>query len=187
MAKSNLRSQVHRRAYMDYVGVKRYGADGKPSGEVRFVGLFTAEAYDAPARDVPMIRRKVANVAERAGVSAGGHNDKRLRNILETWPRDELFQTPEDELLVLALGVMHLYDRPRVRLFARRDPFARFISILLFVPRERYDSGVREKAGRILAEAFKGRVSAYYPSFSDAPLARIHYVIQLEPDRKSVV
>lgn len=181
VAKSNLRSQVHRRAYMDYIGVKRYGADGKPSGEVRFVGLFTAEAYDAPARDVPMIRRKVANVAERAGVSAGGHNDKRLRNILETWPRDELFQTPEDELLVLALGVMHLYDRPRVRLFARRDSFDRFISVLLFVPRERYDSGVREKAGRILAEAFKGRISAYYPSFSDAPLARVHFILGVDP------
>ncbi|MBI5939510.1 MAG: NAD-glutamate dehydrogenase, partial [Caulobacterales bacterium] len=181
VAKSNLRSQVHRRAYMDYIGVKRYGADGKPSGEVRFVGLFTAEAYDAPARDVPLLRRKVANVAERAGVSAGGHNDKRLRNILETWPRDELFQTPEDELLVLALGVMHLYDRPRVRLFARRDPFDRFISILLFVPRERYDSGVRERAGRILAEAFRGRVSAYYPSFSDAPLARVHYILGVDP------
>ena len=183
VAKSNLRSQVHRRAYMDYVGVKRYGPDGKPSGEVRLVGLFTAEAYDAPARDVPMLRRKVANVAERAGVSAGGHNDKRLRNILETWPRDELFQTPEDELLVLALGVMHLYDRPRVRLFARRDPFDRFISILLFVPRERYDSGVRERAGRILAEAFGGRVSAYYPSFSDAPLARVHYILGVDPGK----
>eukprot|EP01035_Chromulina_nebulosa_P008446 gene8447-11439_t len=98
-----------------------------------------------PSR-LPLIRRKVANVLARAGVSAGGHNDKRLRNILETWPRDELFQTPEDELLVLALGVLHLFDRPRVRLFARRDPFDRFISVLLFVPRERYDSGVREKA-----------------------------------------
>ncbi|MFA7264645.1 MAG: NAD-glutamate dehydrogenase [Caulobacter sp.] len=183
VAKSNLRSRVHRRAYMDYVGVKRYGADGKPSGEVRFVGLFTAEAYDAPARDVPLIRRKVANVLARAGVSAGGHNDKRLRNILETWPRDELFQTPEDELLVLALGVLHLFDRPRVRLFARRDPFDRFISVLLFVPRERYDSGVREKAGRILAEAFQGRISAYYPSFSDAPLARVHFILGVDPGR----
>ncbi len=181
VAKSNLRSRVHRRAYMDYIGVKRYGADGRPSGEVRFVGLFTAEAYDAPAREVPLIRRKVANVLARAGVSAGGHNDKRLRNILETWPRDELFQTPEDELLVLALGVLHLFDRPRVRLFARRDPFDRFISVLLFVPRERYDSGVREKAGRILAEAFQGRISAYYPSFSDAPLARVHFILGVDP------
>ena len=181
VAKSNLRSRVHRRAYMDYIGVKRYGADGKPSGEIRFVGLFTAEAYDAPARDVPLIRRKVANVVARSGVSAGGHNDKRLRNILETWPRDELFQTPEDELLVLALGVLHLFDRPRVRLFARRDPFDRFISVLLFVPRERYDSGVRERAGKILAEAFQGRISAYYPSFSDAPLARVHFILGVDP------
>jgi glutamate dehydrogenase len=183
VAKSNLRSRVHRRGYMDYVGVKRYGADGKPSGEVRFVGLFTAEAYDAPARDVPLIRRKVAGVLASAAVTRGGHSEKRLRNILETWPRDELFQTSEEELQTLALGVMHLHDRPRVRIFARRDPFDRFVSVLMFVPRERYDSGVRERAGRILAEAFEGRVSAWYPSFSDAPLARVHFILGLEPGR----
>ncbi|MES2035050.1 MAG: NAD-glutamate dehydrogenase [Pseudomonadota bacterium] len=181
VAKSNLRSRVHRRAYMDYIGVKRYGADGKPSGEIRFVGLFTAEAYDAPAREVPLLRRKVAGVVERAGVAPGSHSDKRLRNILETWPRDELFQTPEDELLTLAMGVLHLFDRPRVRVFARRDPFDRFVSVLLFVPRDRYDSGLRERAGAILAEAFNGRVSAYYPSFSDAPLAREHFILGVEP------
>ena len=185
VAKANLRSRVHRRGYMDYVGVKRYGADGKPSGEVRFVGLFTAEAYDAPARDVPLIRRKVTNVLSRAGVLAsGGHSEKRLRNILETWPRDELFQTAEDDLLGLALGVMHLFDRPRVRVFARRDPFDRFVSILMFVPRERYDSRVRERAGRILAEAYQGRVSAWYPSFSDAPLARVHFILGFDPGRR---
>jgi len=181
VAKSNLRSRVHRRAYMDYIGVKRYGADGKPSGEVRFVGLFTAEAYDAPVKDVPLLRRKAAHVLERAGVAPGSHSDKRLRNILETWPRDELFQTPEDDLLGLALGVLHLFDRPRVRVFARRDPFDRFVSVLLFVPRDRYDSSLRERAGLILAEAFNGRVSAYYPSFSDAPLARVHFILGVEP------
>ncbi len=181
VAKSNLRSKVHRRGYMDYVGVKRYGADGKPSGEVRFVGLFTAEAYDAPAKDVPLIRRKAARVVERADRVVGSHSDKRLRNILETWPRDELFQIPEDQLLEMALGVMHLYDRPRVGLFARRDPFDRFISVLLFVPRDHYDSRVRKAAGEILSRAWRGRVSAYYPSFSDAPLARVHFIIGVEP------
>ncbi|MDO9474892.1 MAG: NAD-glutamate dehydrogenase [Caulobacter sp.] len=185
VAKSNLRSRVHRRGYMDYVGIKRYGADGRPSGEVRFVGLFTAEAYDAPARDVPLIRRKVAGVLASAGVSSGGHSEKRLRNILETWPRDELFQTSEAELKTLALGVMHLHDRPRVRIFARRDPFNRFVSVLMFVPRERYDSGVRERAGKILAEAFNGRVSAWYPSFSDAPLARVHFILGLQPGARA--
>ena len=181
VAKSNLRSRVHRRGYMDYVGVRRYGADGKPSGEVRFVGLFTAEAYETPAHDVPLIRRKVAHVLVSAGKDPESHNGKRLRNILETWPRDELFQTDEDQLLAMALGVLHLYDRPRVKLFTRRDPFDRFISALLFVPRERYDSGVRERAGALLADAFGGRVSAYYPSFSDAPLARVHFILGVTP------
>jgi glutamate dehydrogenase len=181
VAKSNLRSRVHRRGYMDYVGVRRYGADGKPSGEVRFVGLFTAEAYETPAHDVPLIRRKVAHVLDSAGKDPDSHNGKRLRNILETWPRDELFQTEEDQLLAMALGVLHLYDRPRVKLFTRRDPFDRFISALLFVPRERYDSGVRERAGNLLADAYGGRVSAYYPSFSDAPLARVHFILGVTP------
>jgi len=183
VAKSNLRSKVHRRGYMDYVGVRRYGADGKPSGEVRFVGLFTAEAYETPAHEVPVIRRKVEHVLTEAGKDPEGHSGKRLRNILETWPRDELFQISEHELLSMAMGVLHLYDRPRVRLFARKDPFDRFISVLMFVPRERYDSGVRERAGRILAEAYQGRVSAYYPSFSDAPLARVHYVLGVTPGK----
>ncbi|MBT9473731.1 MAG: NAD-glutamate dehydrogenase [Pseudomonadota bacterium] len=181
VAKSNLRSRVHRRGYMDYVGVKRYGADGKPSGEIRFVGLFTAEAYDEPAHAVPLIRAKVANVLARAGKAPGSHNEKRLRNILETYPRDELFQAAEDELLATSLGILHLNDRPRVRVFERRDPFDRFASVLLFVPRERYDSDLRARAGEILAEAYGGRVSAYYPSFSDSPLARVHFIIGFQP------
>ena len=181
VAKSNLRSRVHRRVYMDYVGVRRYGADGKPSGEVRFVGLFTAEAYDEPARDTPMLRRKLKSVMARAGYAAGSHNALRLANILETYPRDELFQIGVDELLATALGILHLSDRPRVRLFARRDPFDRFVSILLFAPRERYDALLRARAGAILAKAYDGRVSAYYPNFSDAPLARVHYIIGVTP------
>jgi len=181
VAKSNLRSRVHRRGYMDYVGIKRYGPDGRPSGEVRFVGLFTAEAYEEPVREVPLIRRKAARVLDRANTVPGGHNEKRLRNIVETYPRDELFQTGEDELLAIASGILHLYDRPRVRLFMRRDPFDRFVSVLFFVPRERYDSAVRRRAGAILAEAFGGHVSAYYPNFSDAPLARVHFIIAVQP------
>jgi glutamate dehydrogenase len=181
VAKSNLRSRVHRRTYMDYVGVKTYGPDGQAAGEVRFVGLFTAEAYEAPVRDVPVVRRKILNVIVRAQKTPGGHNEKRLRNILDTYPRDELFQMSEDELLRIALGIVHLYDRPRIRLFARHDPFDRFISVLLFVPRERYDSEFGKVAGEILAKAFGGRVSAAYPSFTDQPLARIHYIIGVRP------
>ncbi|HYD46094.1 MAG TPA: NAD-glutamate dehydrogenase domain-containing protein, partial [Phenylobacterium sp.] len=181
VAKSNLRSRVHRRGYMDYVGVRRFGPDGKPSGEVRFVGLFTADAYDEPAHAVPLIRRKIAGVLGDAGEAPGSHNFKRLKNILEAHPRDELFQMTEKELLETAQGILHLYDRPRVRVFARKDPFDRFISALLFVPRERYDSDLRHEAGEILAEAYGGRVSAYYPAFPEAALARVHFIIGVEP------
>ncbi|MGZ6019384.1 MAG: NAD-glutamate dehydrogenase domain-containing protein, partial [Phenylobacterium sp.] len=181
IAKSNVKSRVHRRGYMDYVGVKRYDAQGRPCGEVRFVGLFTAEAYDEPATAVPLIREKVANVLKRAETAPGSHNEKRLRNIVENYPRDELFQMSEDELLSQALGILHLYDRPRVRLFERKDPFERFASILLFLPRDHYDSELAARAGRILAGAYRGRVSASYPSFTDAPLARIHYIIGFAP------
>ncbi|MBU1347174.1 MAG: NAD-glutamate dehydrogenase [Alphaproteobacteria bacterium] len=181
VAKANLRSRVHRRAYMDYVGVKRYGEDGRPSGETRFVGLFTAEAYDRAASQVPLIRRKVANALTRAAKTPGSHNEKRLKNILENYPRDELFQITEDELLEIALGILHLYDRPRIKIFTRKDPFDRFVSVLAFVPRERFDAGVRERIGRILAKAWGGRLSAWYPQLSDAPLVRIHYIIGVAP------
>jgi len=181
VAKANLRSRVHRRGYMDYIGVRRYGDDGRAAGEVRFVGLFTAEAYDEPAHETPLIRRKVAHVLARAGHAPGSHNAVRLSNILETYPRDELFQISEDDLLETALGILHLSDRPRVKLFVRHDPFDRFVSILLYVPRERYDQRLRERAGDLLARAFGGRVSAYYPAFSDAPLARVHFIIGLTP------
>ncbi|WP_337185196.1 NAD-glutamate dehydrogenase [Phenylobacterium sp.] len=186
IAKSNLKSRVHRRGYMDYVGVKRYGADGRPSGEVRFVGLFTAEAYDQPAGTVPLVREKVARVLARAGAAPGSYNEKRLKNIVENHPRDELFQISEDDLLRIALGILHLSDRPRVRLFERRDPFGRFASILLFVPRDRYDSDLRKRAGEILAEAYGGRLSAYYPSFNDTPLARVHFIIGFSPGHHEV-
>jgi len=181
VAKANLRSRVHRRAYMDYIGVKRYGADGRPSGETRYVGLFTSEAYDRAATQVPLVRRKVANVLARAAKAPGSHNEKRLRNILENYPRDELFQISEDELLDISLGILHLFDRPRIKIFTRKDPFDRFVSVLTYIPRERFDAAVRERIGQILARAWGGRISAFYTQLSDAPLVRIHYVLGVTP------
>lgn len=181
VAKSNLRSRVHRRGFMDYVGIRRYGSDGRPCGEFRFVGLFTAEAYETPANEVPLIRHRVTRIMRRAAKAPGSHNEKRLRNILETWPRDELFQTSEDTLLSMALGVLHLIDRPRVRLFSRMDPFDRFASVLVYIPRERFDTEVCERAGAILADAYDGRVLEYYPEISDAPLARAHFIVEVTP------
>ncbi len=180
-AKSNLKSRVHRRGYMDYVGVKRYDAHGVAIGEVRFVGLYAVEAYEEPARTLPLLRRKIANVLARAGDNPSKHTEKRMRYIVETYPRDELFQIGEEELFDTALGILRLYDRPRVRLFVRRDPFDRFVSCLVFIPRDRYDSDAARAAGRILAQGYAGRVSAWYPTFSDQPLARVHFIIGVTP------
>jgi len=181
VAKSNLRSRVHRRVYMDYVGVRRHGVDGEPIGETRFVGLFTAQAYDSPVAEIPLVRRKVAQVMAAAGFAPGSHNAVRLANILETYPRDELFEIGVEELRSVALDILHLFDRPKVKVFLRRDAFDRFVSILLYVPRERYDERFRERAGAYLARAFGGRVSVFFPSYSDEPLARIHYIIAVTP------
>ena len=185
VAKSNLRSRVHRRAVMDYIGVKRFGDNGEVLGEERFVGLFTDEAYDQMVRDVPLLRGKVDRVIAKAGLVAGSHNDKRFRNIVENYPRDELFQIDEADLLRISLGVQHLMDRPRAKMFVRRDRFDRFLSILVFVPRDRYNTSVRTRVGSLLAKAYQGRLSAFYPKFGDEPLARVHFIIGVTPNEHS--
>ncbi|MEL7029198.1 MAG: hypothetical protein AAGL49_08285, partial [Pseudomonadota bacterium] len=181
ITKANARSVVHRRGHMDYVGVKLYHPDGSPAGEERFAGLFTADAYNKPATDIPWLSRKIRNVVERAQYSPGGHNEKALSNILETFPRDEIFQISENELHDVALGVLRLYKRPRTKLFLRRDRFDRFVSALVFIPRDRFNSSVREETAEILRSAYDGRISAFYPYFGDGPLARVHFIIGLSP------
>ena len=147
------------------------------TGEFRIVGLFTSTAYTRSARTIPYLRRKVDAVLRRAGFDPDGHSGKALVNVLESYPRDELFQIDEDTLYRFALAILQLDERPRVRVLARRDRFDRFVSVLVYVPRERYDSDVRKAIGDYLAEVFKGRVSAFYPSFPEGPLVRVHFII----------
>jgi glutamate dehydrogenase len=180
VAKSNMRSRVHRRTYADYIGIKRYGTTGEVIGEIRFVGLFTAEAYNRQTCDVPLLRRKVERVIASLGARPGSHNANVLQNIVETLPRDELFQIEIDDLAQLAMGLMHLMDRPKAKLFIRRDQFDRFLSALFFCPRERYTADLRQKVGALIARSFGGRISAYYPQFSETPLARVHFIVGLD-------
>ncbi|MBL8551741.1 MAG: NAD-glutamate dehydrogenase [Hyphomonadaceae bacterium] len=190
VAKSTLRSRVHRRAPADYIGVKRYNAAGDVVGETRFVGLFASDAYTESTREVPLIRRKVAWVLEAAGFPPGGHKHKTMRNVLETYPRDELWQVAKEELLRIAKGVMHLLDRPRARAFNRRDPFNRFVTAIAYLPKDRFNSTLREAVGGRLEAAYGGRVEAYHTLLSDGPLARVFYVIgeidraRAEPDQQ---
>ncbi|MEX0591572.1 MAG: NAD-glutamate dehydrogenase [Xanthobacteraceae bacterium] len=177
VTKANVRSRVHRRVYLDYVGVKRFDAKGRVIGEFRIVGLFTSTAYTRRPSSIPYLRRKIEGVLARARFDPASHSGKALVNVLETYPRDELFQIDGELLYQFALEILQLDERPRVRVLSRRDKFDRFVSILVFVPRERYDSEIRAKIGSYLAEAYQGRVSAFYPFFLDGPLTRVHFII----------
>ncbi len=182
VAKSNIFTRVHRRVRMDYISVKHYDWAGDVTGETRFVGLFTSEAYSRSPQYVPLIRQKVLRVMAKAGHPEGSHNAKRLDYVLSSYPRDELFQIDEKELLKISTGIAQGFDRPRTRLFVRRDPFNRFASVLVYVPLEHYNTRVRLKIGEALKTAFGGRISAFYPQYSDAPMARVHFIIGMDPD-----
>src|SRR5438552_5425152 len=177
VTKANVNSRVHRRIRMDYVGIKLYTPDGRLEGELRLVGLFTSGAYTRSARQIPYVRHKVAQVLQRAGFDADSHSGKAVLHILEEYPRDELFQVDAETLYNFVMEILILYERPRVRVLARADKFDRFVSILVFIPRAKYDTDVRTRVAALLAQVYKGRLSACYGSFPRGSLARVHYII----------
>jgi glutamate dehydrogenase len=181
VTKSNARSLVHRRAHMDYIGVKTFDAEGRFHGERRFVGLFTSGAYNLSPREIPLLRKKCAAVMARAGLAPASHDGKALAHILDSFPRDELFQVSEDELFETATGILRLGGRPKVKLFLRFDRFDRFVSALLFAPRDHVNSELRLKIHALLARALDGRMSAAIPAIDESALVRVHYIIGRNP------
>lgn len=181
LTKANSRATVHRPSYLDYVGVKRFDESGEVVGERRFLGLYTSTAYSASPHEIPLLRRKVRKVRERSGLPPGSHDDKALLEVLESYPRDELFQISDDDLFENALGIVRLGERQRVRLFVRRDTFGRFLSCLVFVPRDRFNTQVRQRIQVVLQKAFNGVSADYTARISESVLARLHYVIYTEP------
>jgi glutamate dehydrogenase len=177
ITKTNLRAVVHRPVYMDYVGVKRFDKAGNMIGECRFVGLFTSAAYNRNPGQIPLLRSKVERIMKRAGFAPTGHDGKALLNILETYPRDELFQSSDDQLLETSLDILRLQERPRPRLFLRPDQYRRFVTALVYVPRERYDTTLRQRIEGILSEAYDGSIVAHYTLVGDSVLARLHLII----------
>ena len=183
---------MHRRVFMDYVGVKRFDANGKPVGEFRILGLFTSTAYTRSTRTIPYVRRKIDNVLMRAGFNPSGHSGKALVNMLETYPRDELFQIDDETLYRFSLAILQLEERPRVRVLARRDRFDRFVSVLVYLPRDRACGRVIEGIGKFLAGIYKRHVSGFTPFFPERPLVRVHFIIArsqeklADPDRATL-
>jgi glutamate dehydrogenase len=175
--KANVSSRVHRRVRMDYVGIKLYTPDGRLVGELRLVGLFTSAAYTRSTRQIPYVRHKVAQVLDRAGFDPDSHSGKAVMHILEEYPRDELFQVNAETLYGFVMEILMLHERPRVRALARADKFDRFVSILVFIPREKYDTDVRTRVAAFLAQVYKGILAASYAAFPEGSLARVHYII----------
>nr|WSW45567.1 NAD-glutamate dehydrogenase [Streptomyces sp. NBC_01001] len=179
LTKANSRSTVHRPSYLDYVGVKRFDAEGNVVGERRFLGLFSSAAYTESVRRVPVIRRKVAEVLEGAGFSPSSHDGRDLLQILETYPRDELFQTPVDKLREIATSVLYLQERRRLRLYLRQDEYGRYYSALVYLPRDRFTTGVRLRLMDILKEELGGTNVDFTAWNTESILSRIHFVVRV--------
>ncbi len=184
LGKTTQRSTVHRPVYMDFIVIKHWDKDGNLRFATRFFGLYTSIAYNSSPRQIPYLRYKVSEVLKRSGYSSGGHDDRALLHILETIPRDDLFQASIDELLILSMGILHLQERQRVRLFVRRDKFDNYFSCLVFVPRDAYNSQLREKFQEILLHGLHGKEMFFSIRLSESSLARIHFVIRVNPKEK---
>ncbi|MEU3740438.1 NAD-glutamate dehydrogenase [Streptomyces sp. NPDC032198] len=181
LTKANSRATVHRPSYLDYVGVKKFDAHGNVIGERRFLGLFSSAAYTESVRRVPVIRRKVQEVLKGAGFSPNSHDGRDLLQILETYPRDELFQTPPDELRSIVTSVLYLQERRRLRLYLRKDEYGRYYSALVYLPRDRYTTGVRLRIIDILKEELGGDSVDFTAWNTESILSRLHFVVRVAP------
>lgn len=181
LSKANSRSTVHRPGYLDYVGVKTFNAEGDVVGERRFLGLYAARAYSDSVLDIPVLREKAREVERRLSLVPGSHSAKDLEEFLDTYPRDELFQIDVDQLTTIARSVLTLQERRQTKLYLRSDPYGRFVSALIYFPRDRYTTSVRLKLESILSSAFGGTHIDYSARVSESVLARLHYVIHVEP------
>lgn len=181
MSKTNTLASVHRDAYTDYIGVKRFNKQGQVIGERRIIGLYTSAAYNTNPKHIPFLRHKVALIMKNSNLAPKSHAGKVLINILETLPRDDLIQATEDELLEIAMGIFHMQERRKIRMFARMDVYRRFISCLVFVPRERFNTELREAMQEVLSDSFNAQEVSFSTRFSESVLARIHFIARINP------
>ncbi len=178
LAKANSLATVHRPVHLDYVGVKKFDAAGDVVGERRFLGLFSSAAYTESVRRIPVLREKAKEVIDTVGLDPMSHAGKALMDVLETYPRDELFQTPVEDLVPIASQVMYTRERRQLRLFVRRDIYGRFLSCLVYLPRDRYNTTVRERIAAILKEQLRGGEIEYTAHVGESFAARLHFVVR---------
>lgn len=187
VTKGNTQSRIHRPAYTDYIGVKKFDKAGKVIGEHRFTGLYTSAVYNQSVETIPLIREKVERILKASGYRAGSYSYKALHNILENYPRDELLQAREEEMLEVGMGVVQMQDRDLLRLFVRKDPFGRFFSCMVYVTKERYNTELRRQTQRIFKQYFGCEQDVEFTTyFSESPLARTHYIVRVDNNNMDV-
>ncbi len=184
LTKANSRSTVHKPSYLDYIGIKKFDEQGEVVGERRFLGLFSSPAYTESVTRIPVIRRKVKEVFAESGIDPNSHDGRSLLEILETYPRDELFQISLSDLVPIAMSVLHLQERRRLRLFLRRDEYGRFLSALVYLPRDRFNTEVRLKMQDILLEELGGQTIDYTLRSTESVLTRLHFVVRTAPGQE---
>ena len=182
ITKANSVSTIHRSTYLDYVGLKTFDSAGRVTGEKRFLGLFTSAVYNRSPREIPLLRHKIERVVAHFGLDPASHDGKSVVYVLETYPRDELFQASTADLIRTVRGIVNLYERQRVRVFLRRDTFGRFYSALIFVPRDRYNTQVRQKIEALINDKLKATAIESQIQLSESALARVHMIIRLPAD-----
>lgn len=181
MSKTNTLSSIHRDAYSDYIGIKRFDKKGQVIGERRIIGLYTSAAYHTNPRHIPFLRHKVALIMANSELNLRSHAGKVLLNIIETLPRDDLIQGSEDELLEIAMGIFYMQERKRIRMFCFMDVYRRFISCMVYVPKERINTELRLVMQNILATSFHAEEINFSTQFSESVLARVHFIIKINP------
>ncbi|MCG9738980.1 NAD-glutamate dehydrogenase [Shewanella insulae] len=181
LTKSTEKSRVHRPAYVDYIGIKRFDEQGNVIGEDRFIGLYASNLYNRSPREIPLLAQKIQRVLDDSGLTQHSHDYKALMHILETLPRDEIIQARESELASMAHGVLEMQDRDKLKLFVRKDGFGRFLSCLVYVSKDRYNTKLREDTQRILAQHFNTKEDVEFTTyFSESTLARTHYIVKVD-------
>lgn len=184
VSKTNTRATVHRDAYTDYIGVKRFNDKGEVIGERRIIGLFTSMAYNTSPKQIPFLRHKVSSIMRDSQLSPRSHASKVLMNILETLPRDDLIQASEEELLEISMGIYYMQERRRIRLFARQDIYHRFISCLVYVPKHKFNTVLRKKMQDVLSESFQAQEISFSTYYSESILVRTHYLVRIDPEKQ---
>ena len=181
VGKANRRATVQRATHMDTVAVRLFDAEGRVVGGRLFAGLFASPVFTSSPRQIPVLRGKVAWILEASGFDPNSHDGRGLLHILETLPRDELFQIDGRRLLETGLGILRFRERQRVALFAHPDPLGRWVSCLVYVPRDRFDTRLRQRLAAIVTAGFGGTLSSFQTSISDEPMARIHFAVRTVP------